>query len=492
MTRLIEFLPLELTNHRVEVKWIVTPETPIYRQTGYYLDFGEALDPRTVPLKVWWTTVLLSLHSHWNLLRPCRVVLPIRLESEEIEFWSRLLDVERVTIEKYGQSADFARSIEIVAEGDCLAEVEPTPESGRFATAYSGGKDSLVQAALLCEFTERPLLVNTYSPMEPLLDHDWPFRHRAMAEMRARRNVELVEVKSDLRSIWPHYDITHSLGYKIGMAQLTDPYLFGANAIAVAYSRGVRHVTLAAEYENNVLDLYHDRMALQDFNFNSALPILGAIDGRLQRWGMRYYSLIAPFSGFQGLELIRKRYADLGDIQISCFWITDDTQQYCCRCYKCLRIGTTLLALGEDPASLGIKLDILLETFKDYDAVANRVVSYSVPYACSRINLSKVRRFLPNQTIWQRLGWSESESFKQLKQLIAINAPQATPGLAQTHPDYFAFIPPPLRGQMEKLSRRYWPEIDPTDKSAELSLTRETIDWITETQRDAKKISTAR
>jgi hypothetical protein len=81
--RLVKFSPLKFTSSQVHVEWAVQPESIIYRQTSFVLDFGDALDPRTLPLKLWWTVVLLTIHSHWNLLRPCRIVLPVSIDAGE-------------------------------------------------------------------------------------------------------------------------------------------------------------------------------------------------------------------------------------------------------------------------------------------------------------------------------------------------------------------------------------------------------------------------
>jgi hypothetical protein len=86
------------------------------------LDFGSALDPRSLPLKLWWTIVLLTIRSYWNLLRPCRIVPPVSIDAGEIEYWQRLLDLQRVRLEKYRGTTDFERTIEIDCEGPALTE----------------------------------------------------------------------------------------------------------------------------------------------------------------------------------------------------------------------------------------------------------------------------------------------------------------------------------------------------------------------------------
>lgn len=464
----------------MRVAWTVEPATPVYKQNHFTLDFGEALDPRALPLKLWWTAVILSLHSHWNLLRPCQVILPVAISDGEIEFWSRLLDQERVTLEKYRGGDDFERTVEIVCDGPRLEEFTLPPPVNRFATAFSGGKDSLLQAAILCEFTERPLLVNTYSPMPPLIDHDWFYRDRAMKEISARRDVELVVVKSDLRSIWPHYEIPHTLGYKISMGQITDPFFYTANMLAVAASRGIRHLTLAAETEYYRFERYHGRVAVNDYDFTYSLPIMCALDRALSRWGMSYSSLLIVFGSLQIMQLIRHRYRDLADLQISCFWVIKESEQYCSGCNKCFRVAMMLLALDDDPASLGIRLDALFEVYKDYDPGSDILSGVDASHAASRINLRKARRFFPTQNVWQRLGLQDSDSFRILKEIVRRGAPHAQAWLHKTHPAFLKFIPAPLRSQLESLSLEYWPELDSDDRAEDMALIDLTANWITQ------------
>ena len=271
---IIRFFPLDLTESQVTVRWTIDPGTPIYDRTEFTLDFGESVNVESLPPRLWWTVVLLTIHAHWNLLRPCRILLPFTLDENEIEFWLRLLDQERVSLEAYRGTSAFARTIEIECDGKRLEDWALSHGSDRWATAFSGGRDSLTQTGLLCELKPRPLLVNTCSPMPPLLDSEGAFRERTMSEIVRRRNVELVVVKSDLRSIWPHYEVPHRLGYKVSMGQIGDPYLVTAMTLVVAASRGIRHVTLATEIENARTQDYEGRLACSSFPLAFSFPLV--------------------------------------------------------------------------------------------------------------------------------------------------------------------------------------------------------------------------
>src|SRR5262249_28284957 len=155
----------------VTFRWRVDPATALYRQPQFTLRFPETVDLARVPEGLWWTIMLICLHSQWPLLRPCRVRLPVRLGPGVAECWNRLMDAEVTTLEAYRGTNDFEREIEIIEDGPPLKySLAPGGTNGaaRCATAFSGGKDSLVQTGLLTELTQKPVLVATTSPMPPL------------------------------------------------------------------------------------------------------------------------------------------------------------------------------------------------------------------------------------------------------------------------------------------------------------------------------------
>jgi hypothetical protein len=435
--RLVKFSPLKFTSSQVHIEWTVQPESIIYRQTSFVLDFGDALDPRALPLKVWWTVVLLTIHCHWNLLRPCRIVLPVSLDAGGIEYWQRLLDLQRVTLEKYRGTTDFERTIEIDCDGPALSEESLPSRVDRWATAFSGGKDSLVQAALLCELTERPLLVNVTSPMPPLIDNDWPYRDRTMNEIVRRRDVELVIVKSNLRSIWPHYEIPHQLGYRLSMGLIGDTYFYIAMTLAVAASRGIRGLTLATEIEMDQSEEYHGRLAFFDTNMPYALPLNLISQRLLERGGMEFGSLLIPFNHYQVEKLLRKRYPDLADLQISCFWMDKPTERSCSRCAKCIRIAMLLISMGEDPLTLDIDLTRMFTPPYDYDPIRTMMGGCTMAYAAANIDKSEALRFFPRPNLFDRLVRREPQAFKEFKKAVDGFAPHTKPEVETTHLEYF-------------------------------------------------------
>jgi hypothetical protein len=180
-------------------RWQVVPETTLYRKTSFTLTFPSWVDLSRVPQRLWWDILLICLHPHWLLLRPCQVCLPIKLNAPERQFWVRLLQNGADTLEAYGQRQLPSEPLGIeILDGDLDIPRTAIAGSG-CGTAFSSGKDSLLQAGLLSELTARPLLVATTSPLPPLVDHETARRREVLATIQSRRDLRLVEVSSDYR-----------------------------------------------------------------------------------------------------------------------------------------------------------------------------------------------------------------------------------------------------------------------------------------------------
>jgi hypothetical protein len=391
----ITLLPpaLEPRRRTVTFRWQVEPATILYRRTSFCLSFPPAVDLATVPPALWWTVALLCLHPHWNLLRPCRVELPVELPPGEAEFWRRLVDAEAATLEAYrgaatpldalppparrrdGAPAAAAAgwpplaAFELEAHGPRLPPLPPLPRPARAtagcrcAAAFSGGKDSLLQAALLCELTERPLLVTTTSPMPPLHDHLTARRRQVLAAMPARRDVTLLEVESDLRGSWKN-DFPPTAGYPVSVNEITDTWLYLAALLVCAVALGATHLFLAAEAEvQDNVEL--DGRIVQHPHCMYSRASQRAVEALLAPLGLRYGSLISALHSEQVQQLLWTRYGDLCDLQYSC-WRVGADQAACSRCSQCLRVALGVLALGESPGRLGIDLVQLLLAQADW------------------------------------------------------------------------------------------------------------------------------
>ncbi|MGH9423876.1 MAG: hypothetical protein ACRD3J_28125, partial [Thermoanaerobaculia bacterium] len=340
--------------HRMEFAWRVEPETQLYQRTTFFLRVPSPPSCAPFPDRLLWLVALLCLHPQWTLLRPCRIHLPVRLGAGEAEFWLRLLDATVVTLEAHRGGNNMQRTIEIIEEGPALAEVLPLPDKGLVAAAFSGGKDSLLQAGLLTELRSDVLLVNTCSPMWPLHDHVSERRRFVLSEIAARRPaVTLVEVDSDLRSSWKN-DFPPSAGYQVSVNELTDTFLYLSALIAAAWARGATYLFLASEAEvQENIDL--EGNIVQHPHAMYSVITQSAVSALLSRLRMSHGSLLSPLRSQQIQQLLWQRYPDLADLQYSCWRVAAD-ESTCSRCSQCLRIAFAALSIGESPERMGIDL----------------------------------------------------------------------------------------------------------------------------------------
>jgi perosamine synthetase len=342
--------------------WTVDPPTKLYSETEFSLQFPDSIDLSRVPEAIWWRVALLCLHNQWPLLRPCRVLLPVRLDPGEREFWLRMCDAEVATLEGWGGGSDFARSVEIVESGAPLPPMEPIEPSSLAAACFSGGRDSLTQAALLSEIGLTPLLVTTASPREGSFEHETPRRAQVMEQIQSRRGFELIEVSSSLRGCW---DIGFAAPrYPIGVSEIGDTFLFCAVALAVAVARGASSIHLASEAEVQE-SAWLGGQILQFRHFMYSAATQRSLSALFARFGISYGGLTYPLRQFQVQRLLSERYRDLRDLQYSC-WSMDLDDWACSRCGECRTNALNLMASGINPADIGIDVVPILSDLADW------------------------------------------------------------------------------------------------------------------------------
>jgi|GEM_PF-29962 len=346
----------------VRFRWTVSPPSALYLRNEFHLSFPDSVDLRAVPESIWWRIAMICLHSHWTLLRPCSIELPVRLTAAEREFWLRLLDAEVATLEAYGGSSDTARAIELLDSGPPMPELSAVPDNGGVAVCFSGGRDSLTQTGILCELGERPLLVATTAPIINSHDHEATRRREVMTEIVRRRPVELIEVGSDLRSAWDNQFPTER--FAVGVHEITDTFLYFACALAVAAARGVRHVFLASEAEVQET-VRRAGQIVQHKHFMYSAATQQALQALLTPTRIGYGSLTYPLFQFQVQRLLSTRYRDLQDLQFSC-WKVEREQAACSACGECWTIALNLAATGVPPAAAGIDLVELIGAMADW------------------------------------------------------------------------------------------------------------------------------
>jgi hypothetical protein len=236
-----------------------------------------------------------------------------------------------------------------------------------YGTAFSSGKDSLLQAGLLCELTKLPLLVATTSPLPPLSDHDTERRRKVLAAIQARRKLRFVEVFSDFRSIWDN-GFAGRLGYAIAVNELTDTFLYMSSLVAVGAALGTTRLFLASEAEVQVSAILDGRI-VQHYHFMYSAATQRALERVLAPYGIRFGSLIWPLYSMQVQQLLWARYPDLCDLQYSC-WRVRPGEATCSQCEQCFRIAMTALASGENPERMGIDLRKVLAYAPNYGPLA--------------------------------------------------------------------------------------------------------------------------
>ncbi|HEY6329891.1 MAG TPA: hypothetical protein VI756_11185, partial [Blastocatellia bacterium] len=234
--------------HEITFQWKITPTANLYSRDDFTLRFPRSIDISTVPDYICWHIALACLHSHWPLLRPCRVHLPIRLAEEEVAVWERLLEAEIWTLEALAGSARTDREIEIVQTGDLIIPSRCLPDNGRSATAFSGGKDSLVQAGILREIGPKPLLVAVTSRLPGLEDHLTDRRRALLEQISHRDDVTPIEVESDQRSGFDNA-FADACGYPTSVNSMSDTFLYYGAMLAVGAALEVPHLFLASEAE---------------------------------------------------------------------------------------------------------------------------------------------------------------------------------------------------------------------------------------------------
>jgi perosamine synthetase len=340
--------------HAVTFGFTCDSDDGLYLGNTFALRFPPEVDTSAVPERLWWTIALLCLHPQWMVLRPCRVELPIRLLPGEAETWLRLMDAGIDTLESLRGTGELARSIELVEGDRDLPAPVPLREIGRCATAFSGGKDSLLQAALLAELTFRPVLVATTSPMAPFHDHVTERRRHVFREIAARRDVTFAEVGSDLRSLYANGWAAEKRGYPIAVSELTDAFLYLASLIVVGFAHGATHLFVASEAEVQENAELAGRV-VQHPHFMYSTVTLGAVSALLRPHGLGCSTLTSPLHADSVQRLLWTRYRDLADLQYSCWNVPPDGAA-CSRCSQCLRIALCAVAAGGDPATMGVDL----------------------------------------------------------------------------------------------------------------------------------------
>lgn len=468
----ITLLPPRVEAHAVEMAWTVTPPSPVYARPSFRLEFPETVDVRAVPPLLWWNLVMSCLCPTWLFQQPCRIHLPVRLQPGAREAWLRWLTLQWHSLEAYRGHAATVPAVEII-EGDAdLPPLVPLPDHGRCATAFSGGKDSLLQVGLLTALTESPVLVAVTMPLPGLNDHTTARRREVFAQMRRRRpQAELVEVRANFRTCW-HNAVSREAGFRVAITETTDTHLYAAALAVVGWVRGATHLFLASETEVQEVVEHEGRLVFHPHMMYSMPPqqLWSALLGPA---GLRHGSLTWPLRSAQVQDLLWRRYPDLRDLQYSC-WRLGPDEATCSRCSQCLRLAFTAMALGKNPETMGIDLVRLMTFAQSWsprhasvpDAAATVLPDVGVGQALEAQLWRVVRatprwRVLVARTAGRPGRWLRRETWAMCRPYRRLRA------LADTFPDTPApgfragFLPaldPLLREPVTALYRQYFQE----------------------------------
>lgn len=487
---IIELFAPELEARRVTFRWRIDPAPELYRRQEFSFNFPETLDLDRIPLSLWWRIALICLHSHWPLFRPCQVKLPIRLLPGEAECWSRLLEVQAMTLEASYGTKNLSRRIEILEEGPELPII-PLPDSPRCVTAFSGGKDSLLQVGLLTELTPRTILVTTTSPMPPLEDHLTERRREVFDEIGRRRELTFVEVESDFRGNYDYYQ-PPSLEKYVPATTIHDTLLYLGSSLAAGYALGAPHLFLASEVEVNE-NREVDGQIIQHPHYMYSVVTQGAIERILAPFGIRYCSLTSPLRSYQVQELLWTRYRDISDLQYSC-WQTRRGEKMCNTCSQCLRVALCALATGGRPSRMGVDWVKLLNSLHDWTPKPMaRLTGETRPQEISSIHLhSQVARYLERldwpvigreiwrDSIWnllRREAWRAIGSYRGLRRRAMATNPGPSPGY---QPGFLRFVDPLIREELAAIYAASYQPAAGEEAFANADRAEKWIAWITE------------
>lgn len=470
-------LPPRREEQRVYFRWEESKPTGLFERNSFHLEFPECVDAGLIPEAVWWSAFLLCMHVQWALLGSCLVRLPVRLAPGQRELLLRLLDTYCDTLDALHPEARPVRRLEIIEEGPALSASPSTAGVTGMAIAYSGGKDSLTTVGLALEMGYTPWLVNVNSPMPGLHYDVSAHRQRAMDLIAERTNLPLVEVKSDMRTVWNNFH-PRNMGYPLSMNELTDTMLYTAALFVTAYHFGAGQLLLASENELATM-VNRDGRLLQHSHFMySALTQYG-IGLFLSPFGIRHGSLTSSLRSSQVQLLLTREFRRLRDIQTSCWRMTPE-RRACSVCGECRRLAWVCMANGGDPADQGIDLVHMLNNYvnappsetngsrHEPNRLASESFSMQFVDAIAGIPPSKVllRIFIRDpMSLLKGEGW---KAYKRYRELYEWHLRQQAGRVGRTgfRAGYLALLEPGLRTRLDAFLRARFQE-EPEGEYAE-------------------------
>ncbi len=476
----------------VHFAWESDGDRGFYLRPGFQIDFPDAVPLAEVPDAIWLRVMLICLHNHWALLRPCRIELPRALGEEEHEFWQRMIDAAVSTLEN-DRDADgeesFARrtrrQVELLSAGPPAHDLPPAAISDRskIVCAFSGGRDSLVQLASMRELGRTPLLVNVTSARAGSQEFATDRYERVLRESAERTGAEMLRVGSDLRSC---FDNSHPTAARcrLAVSEVTDTLLYFACAWVAAWVRGAPQILLASEAEAQE-NLNREGTVVQIEHFAYSGVTQRVLSALIEPTRIRYDSATSALEHFQIQRLLDLRFTDLRDLQYSCY-SQKPGQQVCSACYSCFKASLHKISDGCAPSEIGLDVDAVLVANRDWTPTGegdgenrssvgrlygDRMNGHLVRVLRS-IDESDVDRLTPRR----RLSRDASRALAQLKETAArADDPPPEPGYRQ---GFLELLDRPLAEGLDGIYSEHFEPAPPASYSDMLENAELLSEWI--------------
>lgn len=489
--RTIRFDPPHVDGQRVRFSWSIDPDPGLYTRNEFSITFPARVELGRIPEQLWLRLPLICMHPHFALLRPCNVILPGELPDGEAEFWQRLIDAAIWTLESQvpdpGEASFTTRTrrgVEIASDGPPIGPLPPSPSTGGSVASFSGGRDSITQAALLLDTGQEPLLVTTISHRDGSREFDTGRFRAALDGTRRLTGLDVIEVESDFRANLNNF---HPLASRCETAAsvISDALLYFVNCLVVAWSRGATDVFLAHEAEGDS-SVVRDGMVAQDCYFMYSTATILALDSLIAPAGIRYRNGIAGLEQLQVQQLLNARHPELRDLQYSC-WSQEAGEDVCNRCFSCFKAALHLASDGIPPSRIGHDLDTLLIANRDWTPGAQlehqELINEQHQHTIDWIDgqLVKILRELRQDDLAAlvpdgRLSSQARAAFEQLHAMaMARPEPPARPGYLRGFVD---LLDDPQRGRLEAIIAEHF-EPEPVENYAgELARTKLLSEWV--------------
>lgn len=475
---------------RVRFSWESEGDHGLYLRKEFFLDFPGSVNVAAVPEGLWLRVMILCLHSHWLIVRPCRVEIPRTLPQGEREFWLRMIDAAAWTLEfdlaeprSAERSAKTRRAVELVDYGPPAGELSANDPSDTVVCSFSGGRDSLAQAGMLVEFGLKPLLVTAVSRREASIEFETERFRQTLERASAETGAESIVVNSDFRTCCENL---HPLTtpYRAAVSELTDTLLYFSACWAVASARGASEIFLAGEAEaQESLRAEGGVVQIEHFSYSAVTQL--ALTALAAPTGVANSSLISALEHFQIHRLLASRYPKLRALQYSCY-SQHAGEEVCSRCYSCFKTAMYLLSEGVSPTEVEIDVDKALIARSDWEPLGPRS-SHSTGTAAKRyaarldnqlvrvlreLDESKIEALLPSG----KLSRGGSAGLARLRQTaFDANDPTPEPGFRA---DFLALHDEPMRSRLEGVFGEHFARDERAEFAEMFDNTRLLGDWI--------------